>query len=54
MERTKESHPWRSGAARVALGLRGRRLTSLDFEPTLVVSPYECFWIEDHASILVV
>ncbi|MDR7087877.1 hypothetical protein J2X11_002716 [Aeromicrobium panaciterrae] len=25
-----------------------------DLEPTLVVSSYECFWIEDHDLILVV
>lgn len=52
MERAKESHPWGSGAAWLALSFRGRRLTHLDFEATLVVSSYECFWIEDHASIL--
>ncbi|WP_332644311.1 hypothetical protein [Aeromicrobium sp.] len=53
MERAKESHPRRRGAAGVALGLRGRRLTRPDFETTLVVGPYECFWIEDHDLILV-
>ncbi len=54
MDRAKESHPWRCRAAGLALGLRGRRLTHLDFEATLVVSSYECFWIEDHDLILFV
>jgi hypothetical protein len=54
MERAQQPHPWRSGAAGIALGLRRRRMTHLDFEAMLVVSPHECFWIEDHDLILVV
>jgi hypothetical protein len=54
MDRAKESNPWRCRAAGQALGLRRCRLTRLDLEATLVVSSYECFWIEDHDLILVV
>lgn len=38
----------------VALGFRLSGPTWVALQPTLVISSYECFWIEDHDVILAV
>ena len=52
MQRTKQAEPGFVAAARVALGLRWRRPTLFELESMLVLSSYECFWMEDHDSIV--